>query len=54
MLLAVPAPVGLPALAILRGVCASEEHDIAACAPGEEVEVIGLGPVLMPVPAPRA
>jgi uncharacterized membrane protein YbhN (UPF0104 family) len=50
ILLAVPALVGLPALAFLRRKLRSEEHDIAACAPGQEVEVIGLGPVLMPVP----
>ncbi len=50
VLLAVPALVGLPSLALLRRKLRSEEHDIAACAPGQEVEVIGLGPVLMPVP----
>ena len=50
VLLAIPALVGLPALAILRRRLRSEEHDIAACAPGQEVEIVGLGPVLMPVP----
>jgi hypothetical protein len=50
VLLAVPALVGLPSLAILRRRLRTEEHDIAACAPGQEVDVLGLGPVLMPVP----
>ncbi len=50
ILLAVPALVGLPALASLQRRLRSEEHDIAACAPGEEVEVVGLGRVLMPMP----
>jgi uncharacterized membrane protein YbhN (UPF0104 family) len=52
VLLAVPALVGLPSLAILRRRLRTEEHDIAACAPGQEVDVLGLGPVLMPVPRP--
>ncbi len=50
ILLAVPALVGLPALASLRRRLRTEEHDIAACAPGQDVEVVGLGRVLMPVP----
>jgi uncharacterized membrane protein YbhN (UPF0104 family) len=50
VLLAVPALVGLPSLAILRRRLRDEEHDIAACAPGQEVEVLGRGKVLMPVP----
>ncbi|HEX2707019.1 MAG TPA: lysylphosphatidylglycerol synthase domain-containing protein [Solirubrobacterales bacterium] len=50
VLLAVPALVGLPALAILQRRLRTEDHDIAACAPGQEVEVVGLGRVLMPVP----
>jgi uncharacterized membrane protein YbhN (UPF0104 family) len=59
VLLAVPALLGLPALALLRRKLRGEEHDIAACAPGQEVEIVGLGPVLMPVPrqpgaAPRS
>src|SRR5213075_120110 len=45
ILLAVPAALGLPALAILRRRLANESHDIAACAPGQEVEVIGRGMV---------
>lgn len=53
MLLAVPAAIGLPALAILQRRLRREEHDIAACAPGEEVEVVGLGLVQMPVPRAR-
>lgn len=52
LLLLVPALVGLPALAILRGRLRREEHDIAACAPGQEVEVVGLGSVRWPVPRP--
>jgi uncharacterized membrane protein YbhN (UPF0104 family) len=53
ILLAVPAAIGLPALAILQRRLRKEEHDIAACAPGEEVEVIGIGLVPMPVPRSR-
>jgi len=53
MLLAVPAAIGLPALASLQQRLRREEADIAACAPGEEVEVIGLGLVQMPVPRAR-
>jgi uncharacterized membrane protein YbhN (UPF0104 family) len=45
ILLTVPALLGLPALAILRKRLQSEAHDIAACAPGEEVEVLGRGKV---------
>jgi hypothetical protein len=48
LLLVVPAIVGLPALASLRGRLRREEHDIAACAPGQEVEVLGRGTVTMP------
>ena len=48
LLLAVPAAVGLPALAKLRGRLRREEHDIAACVPGQEVEVLGGGRVRMP------
>ena len=53
LLLAVPAAIGLPALALLRRRLRRESHDIAACAPGQEVEVVGAGRVVMP-PAPRA
>jgi uncharacterized membrane protein YbhN (UPF0104 family) len=49
LLLLVPAAVGLPALALLRRRLRQEENDIAACAPGQEVEVLGRGPVRMPV-----
>jgi hypothetical protein len=45
LLLAIPALVGLPALAVLRRRLQQETHDIAACAPGQEVEVLGAGRV---------
>jgi uncharacterized membrane protein YbhN (UPF0104 family) len=45
ILLAVPALLGLPALAVLRRRLRTEAHDIAACAPGNEVEVLGRGMV---------
>ena len=35
LLLAIPAVLGLPALAVLRRRLRDEAHDIAACAPGE-------------------
>ncbi|MGZ8563498.1 MAG: flippase-like domain-containing protein [Candidatus Limnocylindria bacterium] len=50
VLLAVPALMGFPALAILRRRLREERHDIAACAPGDQVEVIGRGTVRKPVP----
>jgi uncharacterized membrane protein YbhN (UPF0104 family) len=53
LLLAIPAAVGLPALALLRQRLRREEHDIGACAPGQEVEVLGRGRVTMPPPVPR-
>ncbi len=53
ILLAVPAVLGLPALAVLRRRLQNESHDIAACAPGEEVEVLGRGTVRRPEPMPR-
>jgi uncharacterized protein (TIRG00374 family) len=43
ILLTVPALLGLPALEILRRRLQTEAHDIAACAPGEQVEVLGRG-----------
>src|SRR5215213_5469145 len=43
LLLAIPAVLGLPALAVLRRRLRDEAHDIAACAPGETVEVLGRG-----------
>ncbi len=49
--LVVPAAVGLPALASLRRRLRREDHDIRACLPGEEVEVLGAGTVTMPVPS---
>ena len=45
LLLAIPAALGLPALAVLRRRLRGEAHDIAACAPGQEVEVLGQGTV---------
>jgi len=51
LLLSIPALLGLPALEILRRRLRSEAHDIAACAPGEEVEVVGRGRVRKPFPA---
>jgi uncharacterized membrane protein YbhN (UPF0104 family) len=51
LLLAIPALLGFPALAVLRRRLRDEAHDIAACAPGETVEVLGRGPVRRPVPA---
>src|SRR3954447_26103464 len=50
LLLTVPAVIGLPALASLRRRLRREDHDIRACAPGEEVEVLGLGRVRMTAP----
>jgi uncharacterized membrane protein YbhN (UPF0104 family) len=45
LLLTIPAVLGLPALAVLRKRLQTEAHDIAACAPGESVEVLGRGQV---------
>jgi uncharacterized membrane protein YbhN (UPF0104 family) len=53
LLLAIPALLGLPALAVLRRRLRDEAHDIAACAPGEAVEVLGRGVVRRPEPAVR-
>ena len=54
LLLSIPAMLGLPALAILRRRLQTEAHDIAACGPGQEVEVLGRGPVKKWVPVARA
>src|SRR4051794_34333095 len=54
LLLAIPALLGLPALAILRRRLRDEAHDIAACAPGESVEVLGRGLVERAQPAVRS
>jgi uncharacterized membrane protein YbhN (UPF0104 family) len=43
LLLFIPALLGLPALAVLRRRLRDEAHDIAACAPGESVDVLGRG-----------
>ena len=48
LLLSIPALLGLPALAVLRRRLRTETHDIAACAPGESVEVLGRGLVQRP------
>jgi len=53
LLLAIPALLGLPALAILRRRLRDEAHDIAACAPGETVAVLGRGVVQRPEPVAR-
>jgi uncharacterized protein (TIRG00374 family) len=53
LLLAIPALLGLPALAVLRRRLRDEAHDIAACAPGQSVEVLGLGSVVNPVASRR-
>jgi uncharacterized membrane protein YbhN (UPF0104 family) len=45
LLLAIPALLGLPALGVLRRRLRDEQHDIAACAPGGTVEVLGRGTV---------
>ncbi|MEO8687141.1 MAG: lysylphosphatidylglycerol synthase domain-containing protein [Solirubrobacteraceae bacterium] len=54
LLLAIPAALGLPALAVLRKRLQSEAHDIAACAPGQSVEVLGRGAVERSVPVTTA
>lgn len=54
LLLVVPALVGLPALASLHRRLRKEAHDIAACVPGQEIEVVGLGKVAMSVPVAPA
>lgn len=51
ILLSVPAVMGFPALAVLRRKLRSETHDIARCAPGESVDVLGRGTVQKPQPA---
>jgi uncharacterized membrane protein YbhN (UPF0104 family) len=51
LLLSIPAILGFPALAILRRRLRDEAHDIAACAPGQAVEVLGRGTVRRTVPA---
>src|SRR4051812_403369 len=51
LLLTIPALLSLPALASLRRRLRDEAHDIAACAPGESVEVLGRGLVEQPYAA---
>ena len=53
LLLAIPAVLGLPALAVLRRRLRNEAHDIAACAPGESVAVLGRGVVRRVEPVVR-
>ena len=53
LLLSIPAILGLPALALLRRRLKTEEHDIAACTPGEQVEVLGRGAVSTWRPVPQ-
>jgi uncharacterized membrane protein YbhN (UPF0104 family) len=53
ILLAIPALLGLPALAILRRRLREEATDIAACAPGESVDVVGRGRIKRPEPVTR-
>jgi uncharacterized membrane protein YbhN (UPF0104 family) len=50
LLLSIPAILGFPALAILRRRLRDEAHDIAACAPGQSVEILGRGAVQRTVP----
>jgi hypothetical protein len=45
LVLWLPVALGGPSLASLRRRLRSEEHDIAACAPGGEVELLGRGRV---------
>jgi uncharacterized membrane protein YbhN (UPF0104 family) len=54
LLLTIPALLGLPALEVLRRRLRDEEHDIAACAPGDSVEVLGRGLVERAAPVARA
>src|SRR4051794_11487625 len=51
LLLVIPALLGLPALGVLRRRLRDEQHDIAACAPGGTVEVLGRGTVQRAEPA---
>jgi uncharacterized membrane protein YbhN (UPF0104 family) len=51
LLLSIPAILGFPALAVLRRRLRDEAHDIAACAPGQSVEILGRGTVVSPVGA---
>jgi uncharacterized membrane protein YbhN (UPF0104 family) len=51
LLLTIPAVLGFPALAVLRRRLRDEAHDIAACAPGQSVEILGRGTVRRTVPA---
>ena len=50
LLLLIPALLGLPALAVLRRRLQTEAHDIAACVPGDEVELLGRGKVRVAYP----
>jgi len=50
LLLSIPALLGLPALAVLRRRLQTEAHDIAACVPGDEVDVVGRGKMRVAYP----
>ena len=50
LLLSIPALLGLPALAVLRRRLQTEAHDIAACVPGDEVDVLGRGKIRVAYP----
>ena len=50
LLLSIPALLGLPALAVLRRRLQTEAHDIAACVPGDEVDVLGRGKMRVAYP----
>jgi uncharacterized membrane protein YbhN (UPF0104 family) len=54
LLLTIPALLGVPALAVLRKRLQTEAHDIAACAPGQTVEVLGRGEVRRGIPVTTA
>ena len=45
LVLVLPVALGVPAMLVLQGRLRKETHDIAACNPGDEVEVLGRGKV---------
>src|SRR3954466_6754395 len=53
LLLAIPALLGLPALAALRRRLRDEAHDIAACARGQTVEIVGRAEPVYAITAPK-
>ena len=50
LLLSIPALLGRSALAVLRRRLQTEAHDIAACVPGDEVDVLGRGKMRVAYP----